>query len=86
LLGFFAPRPQQVGESNTLTPLGDCNGLYVADKTATGFEVRESGGGASSVGFDYRIVAKRTGYEDVRMEKVDSLQDALEREAREEGR
>ena len=69
-----------------LTPLGDCNGLYVADKTATGFEVRESGGGASSVGFDYRIVAKRTGYEDVRMEKVDSLQDALEREAREEGR
>ncbi len=69
-----------------LTPLGDCNGLYVADKTATGFEVRELGGGVSNAGFDYRIVAKRMGYEDVRMEKVDSLQGTLEQEAREEGR
>ena len=36
--------------------------------------------------FDYRVVAKRVGYEDVRMEKVDSLQDVLEQEIREEGR
>jgi hypothetical protein len=51
-----------------LTPLGDCNGLYVAEKTATGFSVRELNGGAASIAFDYRIVAKRAGYEDVRME------------------
>jgi hypothetical protein len=53
-----------------LTPLGDCNGLYVSNKTADGFEVHELGGGISDVGFDYRIVAKRSGYEDVRMETV----------------
>ncbi len=28
-----------------LTPLGDCNGLYVAEKTPTGFTVRELNGG-----------------------------------------
>ena len=51
-----------------LTPLGDCEGLYVADKTATGFTVQELNGGTSDVAFDYRIVAKRAGYEDARME------------------
>jgi hypothetical protein len=51
-----------------LTPLGDCNGLYVAEKTPTGFTVRELNGGTADIAFDYRIVAKRTGYEDVRME------------------
>jgi len=53
-----------------LTPLGDCNGLYVINKTATGFEVRELGGGTSDVSFDYRIIAKRTGYEKTHMEVV----------------
>jgi len=57
-----------------LTALGDCNGLYVANKTGAGFEVRELGGGTSSVGFDYRIVAHRAGYEDVRLElQISSL-------------
>lgn len=51
-----------------LTPLGDCNGLYIANKTATGFEVRELGGGTTNVAFDYRIVAKRAGYENTHME------------------
>jgi hypothetical protein len=51
-----------------LTPLGDCSGLYVAEKTATGFTVRELNGGTSNIAFDYRIVAKRTGYEDMRLE------------------
>lgn len=51
-----------------LTPLGDCNGLYVTNKTATSFEVRELGGGTANVAFDYRIVALRKGYEGVRME------------------
>jgi len=46
-----------------LTPNGDSKGLYVANKTATSFEVRESGGGTSSLSFDYRIVAKRRGFE-----------------------
>ena len=50
-----------------LTPKGDCNGLYVTNETASGFEVRELGGGASSVAFDYRIVAIRKGYENVRL-------------------
>jgi hypothetical protein len=50
-----------------LTPNGDSNGLYVARKTPSGFEVREHTGGASSVAFDYRIVVRRRGYESVRM-------------------
>jgi hypothetical protein len=42
-----------------LTAEGDCRGLYVSRKSATDFEVRESQGGASSVRFSYRIVARR---------------------------
>jgi hypothetical protein len=42
----------------------------VINATATGFEVRESGGGTSSLSFDYRIVAKRRGYEQQRMVDV----------------
>ena len=53
-----------------LTPNGDSNGLYVSQKTATSFEVREQGGGTSSIAFDYRIVAKRVGYEKVRLADV----------------
>lgn len=50
-----------------LTPNGDCKGLYVTAKTPTSFEVHELGKGASSVAFDYRIVAERKGYEQIRM-------------------
>jgi len=53
-----------------LTPNGDSNGLYVARKTAAGFEVREHGGGGSNVAFDYRIVVRRRGYESIRMAEV----------------
>jgi hypothetical protein len=53
-----------------LTPNGDSKGLYVFAKTATSFEVRESGGGTSTIGFDYRIVAKRRGLEAQRMVDV----------------
>jgi hypothetical protein len=53
-----------------LTPEGDCRGLYVSRKTASGFEVRELGGGRSTVAFDYRIVALRRGFENVRLEDV----------------
>ncbi|MGD0136307.1 MAG: DNRLRE domain-containing protein, partial [Bryobacteraceae bacterium] len=44
-------------------PNGECKGLYVTKKTATSFEVRELGGGTSSIQFDYRIVALRRNYE-----------------------
>jgi len=47
-------------------PNGECKGLYVTNKTATSFEVRELGSGTSSIRFDYRIVALRRKYEDVR--------------------
>jgi hypothetical protein len=53
-----------------LTPNGDSKGLYVIAKSATSFEVRESGGGSSSLSFDYRIVAKRKGYEAQRLVDV----------------
>jgi hypothetical protein len=51
-----------------LTPNGDCKGLYVTQKTPTSFEVHELGGGASSVSFDYRIVALRRNFENIRMQ------------------
>jgi hypothetical protein len=47
-------------------PNGDCKGLYVTNKTARSFEVRELGSGTSSVSFDYRITALRREYEKIR--------------------
>jgi hypothetical protein len=41
-----------------VTPEGDCRGLYVR-KSAASFEVREFGGGTSSIAFSYRIVGRR---------------------------
>jgi hypothetical protein len=41
-----------------VTPEGECNGLFVTQKTAAGFTVRELHGGRSSLPFEYRIVAK----------------------------
>jgi hypothetical protein len=53
-----------------LTPRGDCEGLYVASQSSMGFEVRELRGGKSDVAFDYRVIAHRKGYEDVRLMDV----------------
>ena len=50
-----------------LTPKGDCEGLYVSNETTSGFEVRELRHGRSNVGFDYRIMAKRRGHENIRL-------------------
>src|SRR5580692_7403334 len=50
-----------------LTPKGDCKGLYVTEEGPTSFVVRELGDGHSNIGFDYRIMAKRVGYEKVRL-------------------
>jgi hypothetical protein len=41
--------------------------LYVSRKSPTSFEVHELGGGNSNIAFDYRIIAKRRGYEQIRM-------------------
>jgi hypothetical protein len=67
-----------------LTPKGECEGLYIASEGPEGFDVRELRHGKSSVGFDYRIVAKRKGYETVRMEDQTAQYEA--RKAREEDR
>jgi len=50
-----------------LTPNGDSKGLYIASKGAGSFDVVESNGGKSNIAFDYRIVAKRKGFESVRL-------------------
>jgi len=47
-------------------PNADCRGLYVTNKSANSFEVRELGGGTSNIRFDYRITAIRRNYETVR--------------------
>jgi hypothetical protein len=53
-----------------ITPNDDAEALYVINKTAPSFQVRESKGGTSSLTFDYRIVAKRRGYEAQRLADV----------------
>ncbi len=53
-----------------LTPNGDSKGLYVTAKGPGSFEVRESNGGASTIAFDYRIVGKRLGSENVRLKDM----------------
>jgi hypothetical protein len=47
----------------------DCKGTYV--KTSdSGFDAFELQGGTSNASFSYRIVAKRKGYEDLRLAKM----------------
>jgi hypothetical protein len=50
-----------------LTPNGDCKGLYISQRTPASFEVREMGGGTSSIEFSYRIIALRKNYENIRL-------------------
>jgi hypothetical protein len=49
-----------------VTPLGDAS-LYVAQKTSSGFVVREVHGGRSTLSFDYRIVARPIDAKDDRL-------------------
>jgi hypothetical protein len=63
-----------------LTPKGDCKGLYIGGETAQGFEVHEMGGGHSNIAFDYRIMAKRNGYESVRLADVTKKYQETERQ------
>jgi hypothetical protein len=57
-----------------LTPLGDCP-LYVAEKTPASFTVRAIGGQPCDIAFDYRVVALRKGYENLRLEIPEAIQD-----------
>ena len=44
-----------------VTPEGESRGLYVTDKTPSGFTVVENESGHSNIAFGYRIVAKPYG-------------------------
>ena len=68
--GFLETVDAAAGYHVFLTANGDCRGLYVAGKTPTGFEVRELGQGNASIAFDYRIVARRRGFENLRLQDV----------------
>ena len=46
-----------------ITPEGDCNGVYVTNKSANGFDVIELQGGNSNVTFSWQIVATRANEE-----------------------
>ncbi len=50
-----------------VTPEGEANNIYVANRTSRGFDVREAHGGRTSIGFAYRIVAKPYGVRDQRL-------------------
>jgi hypothetical protein len=52
-----------------LTLTSDCNGVFVAQRTASNFTVRELNGGNSNAGFMWEAAAKRKGYEDTRLEE-----------------
>lgn len=51
----------------------DCNGVYVK-RGVNGFDVIELQGGKSNASFTYRVVAKRKGYENLRLEKTEVAQ------------
>jgi hypothetical protein len=55
-----------------LTPEGDNRGLYVTKRTPTGFTVRESQGGTSTLGFMYRVIAKPYGVTAARLPMVNT--------------
>jgi hypothetical protein len=53
-----------------VTPAGDTDGLFVAERDPAGFVVREAHGGRDSLDFDYRIVATIAGHTRERMSFV----------------
>jgi hypothetical protein len=60
-----------------LTPLGDARGLYVSIKAPSGFQVRETEHGRSSIAFDYRIVARPLGAKNDRLPRAPAMQGHL---------
>jgi len=67
---IFAPLVIAEDYQVYLSPEGDCGGLYVYEKAAAGFEVRELQGGTSSIRFSYRIVARRKDIPGERLARV----------------
>jgi hypothetical protein len=66
-----------------LTGEGPSNGLYVTDRSSTGFEVREQGEGTSEISFSYRIMTKRADAGAGRLERIELPSEAGERAAAE---
>ena len=54
-----------------LTPEGPSNGLYVTNRSSSGFEVREQGEGTAELSFSYRIMTRRT---DVRLGRLQPVE------------
>lgn len=54
---------------------GDCNGVYVANKTATGFDVVELQGGNSNVNFTWFVTANRADSRDAQGNLVSKFAD-----------
>jgi hypothetical protein len=54
-----------IGLTAHLTPRGNCHGLYVESLRTDEMVVRELGGGASDVAFDYIVYGLRIGFEEV---------------------
>jgi hypothetical protein len=69
---FAATTDERTNYLVFITPQGESRGLYVAHKSAAGFEVRENANGTSSLAFDYRIVAKPYGEASQRLPVVRS--------------
>jgi hypothetical protein len=65
-----------------VTPKGNCRGLYVANRGPRSFEVRELNKGKADITFDYRIVAKRRAYEQVRLAESDGARESKQLGAR----
>ncbi len=66
----FAALVEVNGYHVFLTPYGESNGLFVAERHATGFRVCEQQGGTSAVSFAYRVVAKRKNVVAKRLARV----------------
>lgn len=61
---------QHAGYLAFITPEGPSAGLYVTDKSPSGFSVRENPGGHATIAFQYRIVATPYGRNEPRLPKV----------------
>lgn len=62
----FALVASEEGLTVQVTPLEECNGLYVAEKSPRRIVVRELLGGRSDARFDYLVQGIRKGYEGFR--------------------
>ncbi|MFN8397398.1 MAG: hypothetical protein U0176_22435 [Bacteroidia bacterium] len=51
----------------TVTPRGNCNGVYVSNVDANGFHVQENNGGTSGVDFSWIAMGTRKGSENIQL-------------------